>query len=148
MSPTPGGFRDAPLEPAQQRELSDFASSLPIAIYRYRAEEDGAARVLFVSDQIQALWGVSPATFMGDPAARFARLHPDDREAVQEADQQALRDREDFSRDFRVSSPGELAVAARAREPTPDGGRQRRLPRLHRGHHPAQAGGGGAARER
>ena len=59
-------------------EMQEMTDSLPVAVYRYRIEDDGRSNVMYVSDRIEELLGVPAAEIMQDPQAAFARIHPDD----------------------------------------------------------------------
>lgn len=70
---------EAQLQTAQE-ELRDITNSIPVAVYRYRSQEDGRPQFLYVSERVQDLWGMSAAQAMADPMALFSRIHGDDRE--------------------------------------------------------------------
>jgi diguanylate cyclase (GGDEF)-like protein/PAS domain S-box-containing protein len=63
---------------AAREEMREITDSVPVAMYRYRIDEDGRPDVMYMSDRIEALWGVSAADIMRDPEAGFACIHPDD----------------------------------------------------------------------
>jgi PAS domain S-box-containing protein len=89
----------------KEQALSDLTNSVPVAVYRYRREADDTPRLLFVSDQIEALWGVPAAVAMADPGGLFARIHPDDLDRFLNTDREATTNRTPFSIDLRVTLP-------------------------------------------
>jgi PAS domain S-box-containing protein len=77
-----------------------------MAVYRYAVGEDGALRVLQVSEPIEALWGLPAAAFGGDLAAVRATVHPEDEALLFESVRRASAGAVDLSSDFRVALPG------------------------------------------
>jgi diguanylate cyclase (GGDEF)-like protein/PAS domain S-box-containing protein len=63
---------------AARKDMQDMTDALPVAVYRYRIEDDGRSNVMYVSDRIEELLGVPAAEIMQDPQAAFSRIHPDD----------------------------------------------------------------------
>ena len=63
---------------AAREDFKDIADSLPIAVYRYRIEDDGRSNIMYMSDRFEALLGVPAAEAMRDAQVAFARIHPDD----------------------------------------------------------------------
>lgn len=87
------GFNDmaAAMEKAQSRLHDEIASathklsllleSLPVAVYR--AEFADRCRTTFITPNIRQLTGFDAEEFTGDPDFWLDRIHPDDRDAVQ-----------------------------------------------------------------
>ncbi len=63
---------------AAREDLKDIADSLPVAVYRYRIEDDGRSNIMYMSDRFEALVGVPAAEAMRDAQTAFSRIHPDD----------------------------------------------------------------------
>ncbi len=82
---------------------SEVAVAAPVAVYRFLVGDEGAVRVLYVSDQIESLCGVSAAEVRRDPRALTARIHPDDVAASEDLFLAAICEGRDFVRDLRVS---------------------------------------------
>jgi PAS domain S-box-containing protein len=61
-------------------------------------------RLAFISPQIEDIIGYTPEEFMGDPGSFAKMLHPDDRDRVLAANEQAERTGEPFDQEFRVLS--------------------------------------------
>jgi diguanylate cyclase (GGDEF)-like protein/PAS domain S-box-containing protein len=90
---------------AARAELKDITDSVPVAVFRYRIDEQGRSQVMYVSDRIEALWGVSAADMMRDAETGFARIHPDDRAAFLAADHADWRAHAPSSREVRIVRP-------------------------------------------
>lgn len=88
-----------------REDLTDIANSVPVAVYRYRLEPDGTPNLLFISERVKELWGISAAEAMRDPAAMFAHIHPDDQAAFFAADRAAATSGSVFSHEYRVVLP-------------------------------------------
>ena len=104
---------------AARENLQEITDSVPVAVYRYRIDDDGMPQVLYVSDRIEALWGVSAAEAMRDARSLFARIHPDDLAAFLAADSAAWAAHSPSSHELRVVRPvGTIRWLHVASEPT------------------------------
>ena len=86
-----------------------MVANVPGAVYRGELSTDWA--VQFMSDGVEGICGYPAADFLGHPpGARFASvIHPDDRELVEQAVEEALARREPYVIDYRiVHADGEL----------------------------------------
>ncbi|MBU0750568.1 MAG: EAL domain-containing protein [Gammaproteobacteria bacterium] len=96
--------READLVAARE-EMREIADSVPVAVYRYRIEDDGRPNVMYVSDRIEALWGVSAAEVMRDARNAFSRIHPDDLPGFLADDSAAWAQRLPSSHEMRIVKP-------------------------------------------
>ncbi|MCW2621316.1 MAG: putative sensor protein [Frankiales bacterium] len=80
-------------------------------------------------DRLQALFGFSPGEHLPLRALAFARIHPDDRPAMDHAISGAIASRGQYHAEFRVAQPdgGERWIAARGRVMTDAQGTPERL---------------------
>ncbi|MFO1379815.1 MAG: PAS domain S-box protein [Chitinivorax sp.] len=85
-----------------EQELRTLTDALPVAVYRYRRERDGTPNLLYVSQQVERLFGISARDAMADPVRLFGHIHPDDLPGFLEADRVASETLTDFSREIRV----------------------------------------------
>ncbi len=84
-----------------ERMLATLMSNLPGMAYRAYNDEHWTMR--FVSEGCTALTGYPPSSLLENAALSFADLtHPDDRQAVWESVQAALRERQPFQITYRV----------------------------------------------
>ena len=68
-----------------QRRLFKIASQLPGIIYQYRLFQDGRSFMPFISDRVEALFGIASAALRNDAKPLIDRLHPEDKDAVIES---------------------------------------------------------------
>ncbi|RLJ68220.1 EAL domain-containing protein [Sulfurisoma sediminicola] len=90
---------------AAREELREITDSVPVAMYRYRIDDDGRPDVMYMSDRIEALWGVPAAEIMRDPTAGFARIHPDDLPVFLEKDRADWQSHSSSVHEVRVVHP-------------------------------------------
>ncbi|HLS82653.1 MAG TPA: PAS domain-containing protein [Steroidobacter sp.] len=83
-----------------QRSLCSLISHLPGVVYRFR--NDRKWTVEFVSDGVLALTGYPPSAFLKGETSFDELTHPEDREAVWRAAQQALRQRTTYQVNYRL----------------------------------------------
>ena len=84
-----------------ERQLATLMSNLPGMVYRCRNDQDWTVK--FVSTGAQTLTGYSVADLTGNRAVAFASLiHPDDREAVWNEVQAALKQEKPFMLTYRL----------------------------------------------
>jgi two-component system cell cycle sensor histidine kinase/response regulator CckA len=77
-----------------------FIEKLPAV--SYVAEPGNEGRWLFVSPQIEALLGYRQEELLTDPQLWFTCLHPDDAQAVRLEEQRCIRERDQFSLEYRL----------------------------------------------
>jgi adenylate cyclase len=68
---------------AAQQRLTQLLSSSPAVVYSFKASGDFAPT--FVSDNIGAVFGYTPAEYLENPSFWRDRVHPDDLARVEEA---------------------------------------------------------------
>jgi len=90
---------------AAREEMKDITDSVPVAVYRYRLEDDGRPNLMYISERIEALWGISAAEAMRDPASLFGRIHADDLPGFMAADRAASAAQSSFAHELRVVMP-------------------------------------------
>jgi PAS domain S-box-containing protein len=61
-----------------EAQLRLFSSQMPAMAYRVRFEPDGRRTYLYVSEGVQALYGLSPQEVMADPLLLLRMRHPED----------------------------------------------------------------------
>jgi len=86
-SPTPGDSgagAEADERPAPSPDYAGLLQRVPAILYTADAGGDGAWH--YVSPQIEAILGFTPAQWCADPDLWASRLHPDDRERVLRAE--------------------------------------------------------------
>jgi len=76
-----------------------FIEKLPAISYIARPGSDG--RWLFVSPQIEALLGYRPDEWIASPGLWFSRLHPDDAQMALAEELRCIRERDQFSLEYR-----------------------------------------------
>ncbi len=110
-----------------EQELADRENRLrdaqTIAHLGHFSWELATDRLLW-SDEIFAIFGRIPGSFTPSYAAYLDQIHPDDRTAIRENIESALREGRSFERDYRILRPsGELRwVTARVRPVSGPGG--------------------------
>jgi PAS domain S-box-containing protein len=62
-------------------------------------------KILYWSEECYRIWGFDPAQGLPYRAGMFQRIHPDDRSRVLDEAQEALRQKRDYSIDFRIILP-------------------------------------------
>jgi diguanylate cyclase (GGDEF)-like protein/PAS domain S-box-containing protein len=98
------GQREAELI-AARADMQEITDSVPVAVYRYRIEDDGRSQVMYVSDRIESLWGISAAEAMRDARNVFARIHTDDLANFLAADSAAWAAHSPSSHELRIVRP-------------------------------------------
>lgn len=90
---------------ARDQRFRALSAQVPGAIYQYRMYPDGRSCFPFASDQIRAVYGVDPEKIREDAAAVFARLHPEDYDAVAASIVASRDSLEVWNHDYRVLLP-------------------------------------------
>ncbi len=84
-----------------ERQLHDVAANIPGLVYRRVLHPDGRIEIPFVSEGVRENFGADPEAIMADPNALLERLHPDDRQAWQEAVRNSAATLEPFDMEVR-----------------------------------------------
>jgi two-component system, cell cycle sensor histidine kinase and response regulator CckA len=77
-----------------------FIEKLPAISYVAEPGENG--RWLFVSPQIESLLGYRPDEWLGDRGLWYSRIHPDDIDSALAEELRCIRDRDQFSSEYRL----------------------------------------------
>jgi len=85
---------------AAEQRYRELVELLPVVVYR--APADAIAETSYVSPQIQRLLGYSPEEWLRERGMWARHLHPDDREAVIAAIEQAVAEGTAFSLEYRM----------------------------------------------
>ncbi|MCH8498167.1 MAG: EAL domain-containing protein [Marinobacter sp.] len=85
-----------------QRRLFKIASQLPGIIYQYRLFPDGRSVMPFISDRVDTLFGIPPASLRDDAMPLINRLHPEDRERVLESIRISGLQEQSWAEEFRA----------------------------------------------
>lgn len=86
-----------------ERRYRDVVEGVPGVVYR--AEPGAGGRWLFVSPQIEELTGHSPAEFETDAALWFELIHPEDRDRVISAEEEAAGTKQELDIVYRLVRP-------------------------------------------
>lgn len=84
-----------------QQRMTYLLSATPAVIYTADVAPPDAGRFTFVSDNVRAMLGYSPAAFTADPAFLLARAHPEDCAALRHR-LSRLADGEQLAQEYRV----------------------------------------------
>ena len=102
---------------ARDTLLEDLSENVPGIIYQYQWFPDGRTSYPFVSKGSQALFDLTPAQVYDDPSSVFARVHPDDREAMAASIGGSARTLQPWKLEFRVMKEQELRWVAGLAQP-------------------------------
>ena len=102
MLPGMGSARVQPVVVWDEERFRSLVANVPGAVYRCALSSDWEME--FMSDEVEHICGYRASDFVGMPPARtFASvIHPDDREMVEGAVDEAVGRREPFVIDYRV----------------------------------------------
>ena len=95
----------------EEAKFRVFIEKLPAVSYIAEPGEDG--RWIFVSRQIETLLGYSPDEWSGDRKLWYSRLHPDDVGVALGEEQRCIRERDQFSAEYRLLARDGRAVWVR-----------------------------------
>jgi diguanylate cyclase (GGDEF)-like protein/PAS domain S-box-containing protein len=90
-------------EVAVQRDLlQNIANQVPGVVYQFRMRADGSSCFPYASDGMRAIYGISPDEVVEDASLVFARLHPQDLEAVAASIKRSARELTPWVHEYRV----------------------------------------------
>ena len=73
---------------------------IPALTYSVRLDEVGST--LYISPQVERIWGFSPQEWLADPTIWFRQLHPDDRERVVAEYAHSIASAEPLNTEYRI----------------------------------------------
>ena len=88
-----------------QDRLAKLTALLPGTTYQFRLYPNGRMAFPFSSPQIERLYGITPAQAAKDAAQAFARIHPDDLEAINLSIEYSANTLKKWHTTFRVDCP-------------------------------------------
>ena len=88
-------------ERREQERLRKLANALPVAVYQYRLDKNDQPRMLYISDAVEPLTGLSARAIMADPHVLFSRIHPQDLPRLLAADIETFHARTEFIQEVR-----------------------------------------------
>ncbi|MEG0185410.1 MAG: transporter substrate-binding domain-containing protein, partial [Stenotrophomonas sp.] len=91
-----------------EQRLAEVTDNLPATLYQARRERDGQLSFPYIAGDMEALFGLGAADAMADQARVMAAIDAQDRERVQAAVDQAVRDFDVLDIEFRTCPHGEL----------------------------------------
>lgn len=95
----------------EEAQFRLFIEKLPAV--SYVAEPGPNGRWTFVSSQIATLLGYEPEEWLADASLWFQRLHPDDAAAVLEEEARCIRERDQYTAEYRLLSRDERPIWVR-----------------------------------
>lgn len=101
---------------AKYKRVSDNS---PAVLYQYLMTPDGEISFPYVSDRVEAIFGVTPADVMEDPRKLIGKVHPDDRDLFQKGIERAAQTLESFPLRFRCNIGGQVIWIEARGMPTP-----------------------------
>lgn len=101
QEPAKGHGDSGPL-PEAGRTYRDLLEGIPAVVYT--AEPDGDGATVFISPQIEALLGFSPAEWLAEPSFWVKRVHSDDRDRVLAEYSRAVSNKERFFCQYRLQA--------------------------------------------
>jgi sigma-B regulation protein RsbU (phosphoserine phosphatase) len=84
---------------ASEAKLRALVEQLPAIVY---TESAGTRETTYISPQVEAVTGYTPAEWLQDHGLWHRVIHPDDRRAVIEADRRTTLTREPFNSEYRL----------------------------------------------
>ena len=101
---------------AETERFARIVAAAPGVICKFALHPDGSAAMPFASPALHELYGLDPSEVATDAAPIFERIHPDDRQHVQETIGYSARSMSIWRAEFRVLHPekGELWVSGQS----------------------------------
>lgn len=90
---------------ARDRLLEKLTANVPGAIYQYQLRADGSSCFPYASAGIRSIYEVEPELVREDAQVVFARIHPDDLEALRRSIQLSAEQLQPWHADYRVLLP-------------------------------------------
>lgn len=102
-----GTHTDVTAQRQHQETLDRLAENVPGALYQYQREPDGRSHFPYASPGVQDIYGLAPQALCVDAEQVFARIHPDDLQALRESLLASAQTLELWRTEYRVLVPGE-----------------------------------------
>lgn len=97
--------------------LEELSENVPGVIYQYQRFPDGRTSYPFVSKGVEAVLNLTQAQVYDKPGLVFARVHPDDREAMSASIAESAGTLQPWKLEFRVKQEQELRWVAGLAQP-------------------------------
>ncbi|MDF1563244.1 MAG: PAS domain-containing protein [Deltaproteobacteria bacterium] len=85
-----------------EKSLDRLIATLPCALYEYVRWPDGSSKFIYVSAQVEDLFGWSAPEAMEDAMKLWGAVHPEDLERLLAEDKEANESRTRFDSEFRI----------------------------------------------
>ena len=97
---------------AERDRIEKLMEAVPVAISSYQLAPDGSITMAYVSQRIEAYYGISPDALKHDASMIFSRLHPQDVERVRASIAESAKNMTLWRDEYRVHSPvlGEIWI--------------------------------------
>ena len=105
-----GMWQDVTDTNAASTRLDQVTRTIPIAVFQCTRSMDGVRTLTFCSAALEKLCGLAPAEAMSEVRLLFERIHPADRDKVNEAFLGSVVDGRPFGLDFRMVHSKTLAT--------------------------------------
>jgi PAS domain S-box-containing protein len=92
-------------EEALRRSQANLAEAQRLSHTGSWALSPATTKILYWSEECYRIWGFDPAHGLPDRASVFQRIHPDDRDSVLDEAEAALRQKRDYTIEFRIALP-------------------------------------------
>jgi signal transduction histidine kinase len=102
---------------ARDTLLEELSENIPGCIYQYQWFPDGRTSYPFVSKGVEAVLNLTQTEVYDKPGLVFARVHPDDREAMAASMAESARTLQPWKLEFRVKQEQELRWVAGLSQP-------------------------------
>ena len=97
-----------------QEQLSNIIATVPGVVYSFLMRPDGSVAIPYASPRMFDILALSPESVTQDGSALFAKIHPDDRQRIQDSIAQSFDDLTLWHDEFRVNHPTRGEVWAEA----------------------------------
>jgi PAS domain S-box-containing protein len=74
----------------------------PMILYSFSVDEDEHVTIEYLGPQLEAMLGIAPSVWQGDPERWFAMVHPDDQEHVREGARETWRTGDPWEDEYRI----------------------------------------------